>query len=144
MEKLDINTATPEEIERIHGIGPARARQIVDYRQQQGGILRVEELLELPLFRSASPDDRKLLTESVEVRPETLPVGVRGKLDLNLANRGDLERIRGIGAQRADILLDYRRRHRGFRSLDEIDALPSFEDMDPVELDAIKAHLTLE
>ncbi|MCL4767403.1 MAG: helix-hairpin-helix domain-containing protein [Hyphomicrobiaceae bacterium] len=144
MGKLDINTATLEEIERIHGIGHGRARQIVEYRQRHGGIRRLEELLELPLFRSASPEDRQALTDSFLVTAATLPVSVAGKLDLNRANRGDLEQIRGIGERRIETLLDYRRRHRGFRSLDELDALPGFEDMDPIEREAIKAHLTLE
>ena len=143
MAKLDINTATLEEVERIHGIGEHRAREIVTYRDKHGGIRHVEELLELPLLQAASPEDRDALMDALTVRPETLPVGVAGQLDLNLANRNDLERLNGIGAQRADILLDYRRRHGGFRRLDEIDGLPSFDEMDPVEREAIKAHLTI-
>jgi competence protein ComEA len=144
MGKLDINTATQEEIERIHGIGEARARQIVEYREQHGGIRHIDELLELPLFKIASEEDRRLLAESVTVNPETLPVSIGGKLNLNVADRDDLERIRGIGPQRAEIILNHRRRYGHFRSLDEIDTLPSFDLMDKVELEAIKAHLTLE
>lgn len=144
MGKLDINTASLEEIERIHGIGAGRAREIVDYRKRHGGIRRVDELLHLPLFQAASPEDRGALVEHVEVHPETLPLSLSGKLNLNLANRQDLERIKGIGPQRADILLDYRRRNGHFRSLDQIDDLPSFDMIDPVELEGIKAHLTLE
>lgn len=101
MGKLDINTATQEEIEHIHGIGEARARQIVEYREQHGGIRHIDELLELPLFKIASEEDRRLLAESVTVNPETLPVSIGGKLNLNVADRDDLERIRGIGPQRA-------------------------------------------
>lgn len=144
MGKLDINTATLEEIERIHGIGAGRAREIVEFREQHGGIRHVEELLELPLFQVASAEDRQLLMEHLTVHPETLPVSVMDKLNLNLANREDLERIKGIGPQRADILIGHRRRAGHFRSLDEVDALPSFDTMDPVEREAIKAHLTVE
>jgi len=92
----------------------------------------------------ASPEDRQLLLDHVTVNPETLPAGIAGKLNLNVADKDDLERIKGIGPQRADILLDYRRRTGHFRSLDEIDSLPSFDQMDPVELQAIKAHLYIE
>lgn len=144
MGKLDINTATLEEIERIHGIGQGRAREIVSYREEHGGIRRVEELLELPLFQVASPDDRQLLLDHVTVNPETLPVSMPGKINLNVADHDDLARIRGIGTHRADILLDHRRRTGHFRSLDEIDGLPSFAEMDPVEREAIKAHLALD
>jgi len=142
--KLDINTATLEQIERIHGIGEARAREIVAYRKEHSGIRHIDELLDLPLFQDASPEDRQLLRDYFTVNPETLPVDMRGKININTADRSALERIRGIGEQRADILLEYRRRTGHFRSLDEIDSLPSFADMDPVERDAIKAHLLLE
>lgn len=144
MGKLDINTATQEEIERIHGIGEGRAREIIAYRKEHGGVRHVEELLDLPLFQVASPEDRQLLLDHLMVSSETLPVSMAGKINLNVADHDDLARIKGIGAHRADTLLDYRRRTGHFRSLDEIDSLPSFEAMDPVERDAIKAHLTLE
>lgn len=144
MAKMDINTASLEEIERIHGIGKGRAREILDYRERHGGVRHLDELLDLPLFQAASLEDRQTLVEHAEVKPETLPIDLPGKLNLNLANRQDLEQIKGIGSQRADILLDYRRRNGPFRSLDQIDELPGFADMDPVEIAAIKAHLTLE
>lgn len=144
MAKLDVNTASLEEIERIHGIGEGRAREILAYREEHGGIRHVEELLDLPLFQVASPEDRQLLLDHVVVSPETLPVSMPGKLNLNVADLDDLARINGIGTQRAGILLDHRRRTGHFRSLDEIDGLPSFADMDPVEREAIKARLVLE
>lgn len=144
MGKLDINTATLKEIAHIHGIGEGRAREIIAYREEHGGIRHVEELLELPLFQLASPEDRQLLLDHVTVYPETLPVSMPGKINLNVATHQDLERIKGIGPHRADILLDHRRRTGHFRSLDEIDSLPSFDTMDPVEREAIKAHLYIE
>ena len=144
MGKLDINTASQEEIERIHGIGAGRAEQIVNYREQHRGVRHIDELLKLSLFHTASEEDKRLLVESVAVDPQTVPVSMQGKLNLNVADHDDLERIRGIGTQRADILLNPRRRFRHFRRLDEIDTLPSFDIMDAVERDAIKAHLTVE
>lgn len=144
MAKLDVNTASLEEIERIHGIGSSRAREIVETREKRGGIRHIDELLELPLFQAASPADQRLLTENLVVHPETLPVRVTGRLNLNVADHDDLERINGVGSKRADILIDYRRRNGHFRSLDEIDALPTFDTMDPVQRDAIQAHLTLD
>ena len=39
---VNINTASPSELEALPGIGPAKA--IVDYRQQHGAFKSVEEL----------------------------------------------------------------------------------------------------
>lgn len=41
---VNINTASPSELEALPGIGPAKAKAIVDYRQQHGTFKSVEEL----------------------------------------------------------------------------------------------------
>ena len=43
--RLDLNTATAEELETLPGIGAVRAQAIVDYRERQGGFATVEDLL---------------------------------------------------------------------------------------------------
>lgn len=41
---LDITTMGEDDFDRLPGIGPALARRIIDYRQNNGGILRVADL----------------------------------------------------------------------------------------------------
>ena len=41
---INVNTATPEQLELLPGIGPARARAIVEHRKKAGPFKRVEEL----------------------------------------------------------------------------------------------------
>jgi competence protein ComEA len=41
---LDISVMSEADFDRLPGIGPALARRIVEYRQNNGGILRVEDL----------------------------------------------------------------------------------------------------
>jgi len=45
--KININTATAEQLESLPGVGPAIARAIVEYRKQNGGFRSVDELLEV-------------------------------------------------------------------------------------------------
>ncbi|MEJ5252518.1 MAG: helix-hairpin-helix domain-containing protein [Armatimonadota bacterium] len=45
--RININTATAEQLESLPGIGPVTARAIVEYRRQNGGFHSVEELLEV-------------------------------------------------------------------------------------------------
>lgn len=45
--KININTATAEQLESLPGIGPVTARAIVEYRRQNGRLHSVEELLEV-------------------------------------------------------------------------------------------------
>ncbi len=41
---VNINTATEAELETLNGIGPAKAKAIVDYRKKQGGFKSIDEL----------------------------------------------------------------------------------------------------
>jgi competence protein ComEA len=44
---VNINTATPEQLELLPGIGEARARAVVAMRKQRGGFKSVDELTEV-------------------------------------------------------------------------------------------------
>ena len=46
--RININTATSGELERLPGIGPAFAARIVEHRQRYGPFRRVEHLLIVP------------------------------------------------------------------------------------------------
>ena len=45
---VNINTATQEELETLNGIGPVRARAIIDYRAKNGPFKKIEELDNVP------------------------------------------------------------------------------------------------
>ena len=45
---LNLNTATPEQLDELDGIGPATAQQIVAYREAHGGFGSVDELDQVP------------------------------------------------------------------------------------------------
>ena len=42
---VNLNTATPAQLEGLPGIGKATAERIVEYRQKNGGFKKVEELM---------------------------------------------------------------------------------------------------
>lgn len=44
MAAVNINTATQAELETLNGIGPAKAKAIIEYRKKQGGFKTVDEL----------------------------------------------------------------------------------------------------
>ncbi|WP_027407867.1 helix-hairpin-helix domain-containing protein [Anoxybacteroides tepidamans] len=44
-KKIDINSATLEELEQIEGIGPAKAAAIIEYREKNGPFRKIEDLL---------------------------------------------------------------------------------------------------
>ncbi len=51
---VDLNSATQSELESVKGIGPAKAKQIVEYRQKNGPFKSVEALADVKGFGKAS------------------------------------------------------------------------------------------
>ncbi len=47
-EKINLNTATAEELQKLPGIGAVLSQAIVEYREEHGPFQSVEELLQVP------------------------------------------------------------------------------------------------
>jgi competence protein ComEA len=62
---INLNTATPKELEALPGIGPALAKRIVVFREKRHGFKRVEELLAIP---GISERKWKAIRDKVEVK----------------------------------------------------------------------------
>ena len=45
---VNLNTATPEQLDALDGVGPVTAQKILEYRQQHGGFGSVSELDRIP------------------------------------------------------------------------------------------------
>lgn len=45
---VDINTASQQQLEAINGLGPAKAKAIVDYRSKSGPFKSVEDIKKVP------------------------------------------------------------------------------------------------
>jgi competence ComEA-like helix-hairpin-helix protein len=81
---LDLNLATPDELQGVPGIGPVLAQRIVEYRETRGGFLSKDELLGVsgvgavlldriaPYFAVESPE-RDLRPEEMEDLAEFFP-----------------------------------------------------------------------
>ncbi len=56
---VNINTATQSELEAVSGVGPAKAKAIISYREANGGFKSLDELDKVKGFGKASIDKLK-------------------------------------------------------------------------------------
>ncbi|MDP3583506.1 MAG: helix-hairpin-helix domain-containing protein [Thiobacillus sp.] len=64
---VNINTATQSELEGVRGLGPAKAKAIIEYRESNGSFKSVDELDNVKGFGKASIEKLK---EELSVGPE--------------------------------------------------------------------------
>jgi competence protein ComEA len=46
-EKVDINTASAEQLDTLYGIGPTKAQAIIDYRNEHGNFQSIEDIMKV-------------------------------------------------------------------------------------------------
>jgi competence protein ComEA helix-hairpin-helix repeat region len=63
--KIDLNTATLDELDALPGIGSQKAQAIIDYRTQNGKFASVDDLLAVPGFGPALVDS---IRDMIEVK----------------------------------------------------------------------------
>jgi len=63
---VNINTATQSELEAVKGVGPSKAKAIIEYREANGNFKQVDDLDNVKGFGKASVDK---LREALSVSP---------------------------------------------------------------------------
>ena len=56
---VNLNTATQAELESLKGVGPAKAKSIIEYREQNGAFQSVDELKKVKGFGEKSVESLK-------------------------------------------------------------------------------------
>ena len=65
VEKININTATKEELKTISGVGDVTSQKIIDYREKNGGFKTIEDLKKIGGFGDKSLEKVK---DKIDIR----------------------------------------------------------------------------
>ena len=146
-ERIDPNTASEEDLDRLPGVGPAVAGRIVQVRQDRGPFAEPRDLLSVP---GVGPATLARITPYLEwstqprfgdaalrPRPAGNPAARRpARLDLNRASREELQRLPGVGPVIAERILTLRKELGRFG---EVEELGSVRGIGPATIERIRS-----
>ncbi|XP_043920966.1 endonuclease/exonuclease/phosphatase family domain-containing protein 1 [Protopterus annectens] len=135
-ERLNINTASEEELMTLPGVNRMVAKNIVEYRECIGGFKKVEDLALVSGVGAAKLEQIKLeicvssrsssstqhspspLSKDIYTEHYQLPSGPR--VNINSATAAQLMSVRGLSQKIANGIVDYRKEHGPFKSIEEL------------------------
>jgi competence protein ComEA len=134
-ERIDPNTASAEELDRLPKVGPAQAGRIVAWRQAHGGFRTLADLDSVPGIGAAAitalapyvtlppapeqvrgTDGSATLASAVpSAGPAWTSPGAPQVVDVNAAAEAELQTLPGIGPALARRIVEYRAAHGRFQ-----------------------------
>lgn len=133
-EKIDVNRADAVQLQRLPGVGPARAAAIVRERGTGGAFSSPADLTRVP---GIGPVVVGRWTDALAFggAPGTRAPSRPPRIDLNRAHPKELEQITGIGPALARRIVEARGRRGRFSSIDELLDIPG---IGPKTLDILR------
>ena len=127
---LNLRTADTTELKLIRSIGSYRAKMIVRYREQLGGYVRVEQILE------AKGMD-KVIADSI-LSHFYIDSVVVNKMPVNKMRPEVLQRHPYLNFEQAKAIYEYRRKHIRIKSAEE---LKKIKGLSPTDIEKISIYL---
>ena len=150
---ININTASVDELRALSGIGEVKARAIVEYREEYGRFTSVDELVNVYGIGEKILDKiRDYITvgdyapnipeqsEHNSSAESSAPAEVSYPININTASAEELQLLSGIGEVKARAIIEYREKHGGFTSVNE---LVNVYGIGEKTLDKIRDYITV-
>lgn len=131
-ERIDVNRAPPEQLDRLPRVGPALAERIVAYRESAGPFRSVEDLNRVS---GIGPALLEAIRPHVDVRAAPGRVAVGGgrvgssggggadRIDINGATADELVGLPGVGPAIAERIVAYREANGRFSTFEDLEAV---------------------
>ena len=146
-EKININTASLEQLESLPKVGPVTAKNIVDYRESNGPFRSIEDIQNVPRIGPKTFENlRPYITtgndeEPVYKKSSDSDTSSPDKININTASETKLATVPGIGPKTARSIVEYREQHGPFKSVDELENVPRIGKK---TIEKVKPYLTVE
>jgi len=134
-QKIDLNTATAQQLQKVNGIGEKLSERIIKFRNKfQGGFIADIQLQDI---YGLTPEVIEKVTNKFTVKTPRQVI----KVNLNDATIEELVSIQHIDYELAYEIIDQRTLREGFKNFDELTKVKDFP-IDKIEI--IKLYLSLK
>ena len=138
-ERIDVNRADAVQLQRLPGVGPARAAAIIRERAAGGAFASPADIERVPGVGRAMIE-RWADALAVSGAPRPTREAPPSRVDLNRALPKELEQITGIGPELARRIVEARTRRGRFASVDELLDVPG---IGPKTLEIIREQVSV-
>jgi competence protein ComEA len=111
-EVVELNTADSAKLTRIHGIGPAFAARIVEYRKRLGGFLNKEQLKEVYGIDTTKYAE---IQNQVSINPAHIT-----KVNINAVDFEGLRKFPYLTNKQTNAVIQYRLQHGNYQSINDM------------------------
>ncbi|MDX9719134.1 MAG: helix-hairpin-helix domain-containing protein [Myxococcota bacterium] len=126
--KININTASSSELQKLPGIGKKKADDIVAYREANGPFSSVDELSKVKgisaktvdKFRAQVTLEGGSAASADSKKVPTTPAASGAGIDINTASVSELQKLKGIGKKKAEDIVAEREANGPFASCQEL------------------------
>lgn len=152
--RLDINSASADELTKLKGVGEVLAQEIISYRENSGGFRNIEEIMNVkgigesifadirdhiyvidPIYDE--PEEEPVIGDTPDVEQETEHVPTLEELapiNINTAEQDILTLLPHVDEEIADRIIDFRERAGGFRNEYELLLIDGLSRSDAAEI----------
>ncbi|GAA4096736.1 helix-hairpin-helix domain-containing protein [Mucilaginibacter panaciglaebae] len=132
-ETIELNSADSAKLTRIHGIGPAFAQRIIEYRKRLGGFLNKEQLREVYGIDAEKYHD---IQNQVTINPLIIT-----KININRVDFEGLRKFPYLTNKQTNAVIQYRAQHGNYHSINDMKQIAI---LDEVILRKIEPYLSFK